>query len=390
MDNNMSISIAAVGDICLGKGIREKVELHGTNFVFRNIVGELKKSDIMIGNLEVVFPGSRKAAEKWHSDIWAFDDSFSCLTEAGFDVLTLGNNHIMDFGAAGLENTINLLDGHGIRHTGAGMDTRSAGDPVVMDLGSITIGFLCYADDEGQIAGRSRAGVVEATKRNILRDIERLRERVDTIILTLHMGLEFESYPAPNKVSLARLSVSAGADIVLCHHPHVLQGIEVYNGSLICYSLGNFVFQVHDSGYQDNHLPYTAWSVIVKIELSKNGYVSHALVPVVIGEDHCPSTAEGDGGEKIIEHVKHISRPLSDQRCLQRLYCMACWRFARENSWSLRIMFRSKDFSAIFRQLWAMISRAPQRRWIGGYIRYLLSRLTRSSKKGLADDCPDI
>lgn len=389
MNDIKSITVAAVGDICLGMGVREKVEARGAGFVFRKVLEELKRSDLRIGNLEVVFPGSEETVKKGHSNIWAHNNAFPCITEAGFDILTLGNNHIMDFGATGLENTIKILDGAGILHTGADMDDRKASKPIVVDLGFITVGFLSYADDEGQTAGPDRPGAAEAVERNILRDIGALKKRVDNVILSLHIGIEFAHYPAPHTTSLARKAVSAGADIVLCHHPHVLQGIEVYDGSLICYSLGNFVFQVHGSEYLACHLPYTAWSAIVKIELSNKGYLSHALVPVIIGEDHRPSIAEDTYGEMIIEHIERISIPLNDNSCLERLYRSTCRLYARTNYWWFRELLRSKDFRSIVQRLWIMITRPPQRRWIVGYIRYFLSGLIGPFRKNRTDDCPE-
>ena len=389
MNDIKSITIAAVGDICLGMGVREKVETHGAGFVFRKVFEELKRSDLRIGNLEVVFPGSEETIKKGHGDIWAPDNAFPCITQAGFDILTLGNNHIMDFGAAGLGNTIKLLDGADILHTGADMNACKASKPVVVDLGFMTVGVLSYADDEGQTAGPARPGAAEAVEKNVLRDIGTLKERVDTVILSLHMDLEFAHYPDPYKASLARKAVSAGANIVLCHHPHVLQGIEVYDGSLICYSLGNFVFQVHDSEYLGDYLPYTAWSAIIKIELSDKGYLFHTIVPVIIEEDYRPSIAEGADGEMIIEHIERISMPLCDNRCLERLYRSTCRRYARQYYWWLRNMLRLKDFRSIIQRSLIMITRPPQRRWIAGYIRYSLSRLIGPFSKDRTDDCPE-
>jgi len=383
------ITISAVGDICLGMGVREEVEAHGASYVFRNVLEKLAESDLRIGNLEVVFPGSEETTKSGHSDIWAYDNAIHSLTEVGFDILTLGNNHIMDFGSAGLENTIKLLDENGILHTGANMNDREACRPVVMDMGFMKVGVLSYADDEGQIAGTNKPGVAETVEKNIIKEIRNLKNKVDAIILSLHTGLEFEHFPEPYKAALARKAISEGANIVLCHHPHVLQGIEVYKDALICYSLGNFVFHIHDNEYQRNHLPYTAWSVIVKIQLSKKGYISHSLLPVVIAKDHCPTIARYADHTRIIEHIARISKPLGNEVCLEKLYRSACWRCARENYWSFRVMLRAREYRAIIRRLWMLITRSPHRRWIFGFVRCLLLGLNATFKEKFDEDCSE-
>jgi poly-gamma-glutamate synthesis protein (capsule biosynthesis protein) len=292
----------------------------------------------------------------------------------------------MDSGTAGLINTINLLDGEKILHTGAHINSRKASEPAILDLGILTMGVISCADDEGQIAGRNSPGVAEATEKNVLRAVAALKNRVDVIILCLHMGLEFEHYPDSYKVSLARKSASAGANVTLCHHPHVLQGIEVHNGSLICYILANYVFHVHGNAYQDHCLPYSAWSVMVKIKLSKAGYMSHVLVPVVLGADHRPSLVQGPDRERIIDHIERISMPLHDGECIERLYRSACKRCARENYWWFRGFLRANKFRLVGKRFWILINRSPQRRWIAGYFRHLLSPLTDSFRKNSVDN----
>lgn len=177
---------------------------------------------------------------------------------AGIDVVSLGNNHAMDGGAAGVKQMIGLLDSHGIQHSGAGVNWRQATEPAVVVASDGTrvafVSYLSFISQEGlrhcTPAKATTPGIATLTLdgkngpaelSRLQKIVARAREKADLVVVALHWGIERQPLPAPYQVSLGRLFVDAGADVVLGAHPHVLQPGELYKGKPIIYSLGNFV-----------------------------------------------------------------------------------------------------------------------------------------------------
>jgi poly-gamma-glutamate synthesis protein (capsule biosynthesis protein) len=180
------------------------------------------------------------------------------LVSAGIDVVSLGNNHAMDGGASGVKQMLALLDKRGIRHAGAGVNWQRAVEPaVVIAPDGTRVAFVSYLSFLGIDSLRKctpatalNPGIAALTLsgRSGLKELEHLklivakaREKADMVVVALHWGIERQPFPAPYQVSLGRLFVDAGADVVLGSHPHVLQPAELYKGKPIIYSLGNFV-----------------------------------------------------------------------------------------------------------------------------------------------------
>ncbi|MBC2694874.1 MAG: CapA family protein [Desulfobacteraceae bacterium] len=373
---NSIIALNVVGDVCFGLGVRGSIVKYGNEFPFEKVVDELLYSNILFGNLEVVFPGNSARLAKRNADIWAHDNATESLSNAQFDIMSIANNHIMDFGIDGLENTLKLLNQNNIKYTGAGKNIDYALKPVVIDHERISIGFVAFADNEGQRAGRFSSGTAEATSKLVVDSVTSLKKNVDIIVVSLHMGIEFTPYPSPFQVKLSRKIADAGADVIIGHHPHVLQGIEVYKGSLICYSLGNFVFQVYGDDYQQQAYPYSTWGAIIKINMSKNGYASHEIIPSVIKQDHRPWLACGKERKQILQHIEEISKPLKNISEVENLYRTTCRKFAITNLGWFEADFQMGGFPAVLQRCLMMINRAPNRRWIGGFARGLISKVS--------------
>lgn len=180
------------------------------------------------------------------------------LKSAGIDVVSLGNNHAMDAGASGLNQMVKLLDGAGIRHAGAGADWSKAVEPaIVIAPDGTRVAFLSYLSFLSHEALRkctpatiTSSGIATLTMmgkngpaelKTLRAIVDKAKAKADLVVVALHWGIERQPFPAAYQVSLGRLFVDAGADVVLGAHPHVLQPAEVYKGKPIIYSLGNFV-----------------------------------------------------------------------------------------------------------------------------------------------------
>jgi poly-gamma-glutamate capsule biosynthesis protein CapA/YwtB (metallophosphatase superfamily) len=175
------------------------------------------------------------------------------LQKGNINLVNAANNHIYDYGITGIETTMEYLDSVNIAYVGIGKSLQEAREPVIFTIKDRRLGFLGYFGGAGQFAGTdTSAGLAPRYTSFILQDIRKLRPLVDYVIVSFHWGIENERYPEEWQMILGRAAVDAGADLVVGHHPHVLQGIERYNGGVIAYSIGNFIFggnrrRVHDT-----------------------------------------------------------------------------------------------------------------------------------------------
>ncbi|MGC9317265.1 MAG: CapA family protein [Armatimonadota bacterium] len=241
------------------------------------------------------------------------------LADAGFDAVTLANNHIMDYGGEALLESLPALDAAGLAHCGAGPDESEARRPAIARVGSQTIALLAYAsartlpDAPGFAATSQRAGTVllagrgdspSRHARGMLRqDIGAAAGQADLVIVAFHWGTEGSDAPGALPRSLAHLAVDSGADLVIGHHPHVLQGVELYEGAAICYSLGNFVFRTPWEPNRD--------SAVVEVEIERGVWRRIVMRPVLLHErTGDPQPARGEDLERITRRIVRLSSEL--------------------------------------------------------------------------------
>jgi poly-gamma-glutamate synthesis protein (capsule biosynthesis protein) len=240
------IVITAVGDImlgdlpmCNGFGVGSTIKKYGSKFIFEKIKDELL-GDIVFGNLESVLSDKNKNVYSINSmSLRGSSKSVEGLKYAGFNILSLANNHSLEHGYEALYDTVDLLNNNDITPLGVGRKKEIARKPAVFNIKNKKIAFLGYC-----LRPDKTAYISIKNKEEILKDIEEIKRNVDHVILSLHWGDEFVQIPAPWQIDFAHKLIDNGASIILGHHPHVLQGIEEYNGGIIAYSLGNLVFDM--------------------------------------------------------------------------------------------------------------------------------------------------
>ena len=163
------------------------------------------------------------------------------LIFSGFDVLSVANNHIFDWGADAFLDTISLLRSAGITPVGGGADTNEARRPAIVNRGGMRACFLAYSEFAGSSDG-AEPKVAGLNHKEMLDDISKMKDECSLVVVSIHWGEEYETSASESQRSRALAMVDAGAKLVVGHHPHVIQEVEMYKGSLIAYSLGNFVF----------------------------------------------------------------------------------------------------------------------------------------------------
>jgi poly-gamma-glutamate capsule biosynthesis protein CapA/YwtB (metallophosphatase superfamily) len=275
------VTLVAVGDVCFAKSVAAHMTRSGRGWPFALIAPVTRGADIAVANLECVLArGGTPIANKKYR--------FRCdpagaiaLRDGGFRVATLANNHTLDFDKAGLVETIEHLDRASVAAPGGGRTLAEAHRLRVVTVRGLRVGFLAYLGMFPSVVPlREREpGVAMAYLPRMQADIRDARRQVDVLIVCVHAGRERVRTPTPRQREIAHAAVDAGADMVIGHHPHVVQPLEVYRGKPIFYSLGNFVFQPSPEFLRDGG---RGWSAMVVATLRRGVPVRARLVDLRI------------------------------------------------------------------------------------------------------------
>jgi poly-gamma-glutamate synthesis protein (capsule biosynthesis protein) len=249
-------SVGFVGDIVPGRNVAAQIEASGDPASpFRDVATQLSSYDLTVANLEGALSATIEPPTDPHTFTFVADPSMLEGFElAGIDGVTLANNHAMNSGAEGLQDTLDALDEAGIRHTGAGNTLDDAREPAIFQVNGLTIavlginGVTANPNDLPGVVSDEEAATADTPGTNpfvadqFLADIRAATEQADVVIPYFHMGVEYQSAPPEWAIEAAHAAIDAGAAMVVANHPHVIQGMEIYEGRPILYSLGNFVF----------------------------------------------------------------------------------------------------------------------------------------------------
>ena len=226
------------------------------------------------------------------------------LRQAGIDGVTLGNNHVLDAGVSGLEETLVHLDDTGISHAGAGMSLDDAREPMIFDLGETRMGVLSYhgvPSYEWSWATEAVPGTAPLLERVMREDVERLRRRVDLVAVMPHWGKEYVATPEPGQVEFAHAAVDAGADMVIGGHAHWPKGIEVYRGKPIYYGVGNFLL---DQSWSEE----TSTGIFAEITLYEDRVIQTEPVPFIMLDQAQPNfLVPNAGGNRALRKIYSAS-----------------------------------------------------------------------------------
>jgi len=318
----------AVGDVMLGREVGRRIDEEGPEWVFSEVKHLLEKADLVIGNLECpIIDNQNLPSSRAKVPLRASRESIKALQLGNFSIMTIGNNHILDFGEEGLSNTLNVLKSDQIHHVGAGRNISEARRPLKLGIKGLRLGFLSYSSSYN--ANKATPGTAPLDPRSIKKDISELKKDSDIIIVSLHHGVEYADYPTPGFIKLARELIDSGARVVLGHHPHVLQGVEEYKNGIIAYSLGNFVFDLADeklrkSAYEgcilaqkygirfdatDNRV---SESMVLEIGFDRSGLLNYKVHPVFIRSDFRPTLLDGEKSERLRKRIKELSNNIGN------------------------------------------------------------------------------
>ena len=290
-DLNGGLLLAVVGDMEISREAPESA--------FTKVLPALREADVRFGGLEASMSETGEAASgkivMRHSP-----GMIQGYLAGGFDVLAFASNHCMDYGIEPFVETMELLEKHGVAFSGSGRNIEEARTPAIVERGGARIGFLSYVLNLplGWGAHPNKPGVApirqdplfgppyvnEEDLEAMVSDIEKTRPSVDVLLTSFHWGSSQSRTLTLSQRAVAHAAVDAGSDIVIGHHPHILQGIEVYEGKPIFYALGNFVLD-HD---HPMFMPSVRESIFVRCFIEERKIVRVSINPVLIEEDGSP------------------------------------------------------------------------------------------------------
>ncbi|THF79935.1 CapA family protein [Cohnella fermenti] len=300
-----TVNLAFVGDILLAARVEEYITKNGVDYPFRNASDLLQAADIAAANLENPITERGTPAEDKTYVFKGSPESLQGLKNAGFDIVSLANNHTLDQGWEGLSDTMDYLDDIGIDHVGSGSDDTEAYTAAYYEVNGIRVAYLSVTNvvpvTEWK-ADKNHPGVAETydTTRAV-QAIKNAKELADIVVVMVHWGKEKVQEPIDKQTSVGHVFIDAGADLVIGSHPHVLQGFETYKGKWIAYSLGNFVFT--SAGDR-----LTQETGVLQAACTKQGECGLTFVPMLSTYAQ-PSPMSEEEGSTLLAKLSELSSP---------------------------------------------------------------------------------
>jgi poly-gamma-glutamate capsule biosynthesis protein CapA/YwtB (metallophosphatase superfamily) len=354
---NKEIVIYAVGDIGPNR--------HDPQSMFRHVSGTLKQGDIGFCQLETNLSTRGTPLPQARLPMRAHPNAARAIRDCGFQAVSFASNHCMDFGQEAFFDTIDAIRANGMEPVGVGRNIMEARSPAVLERNGTRISFLAYNSilPDGYWAETDRPGcapmrvwtIYEQVELDqpgsrcrihtfpykddlqaIADDIEKAKSNADIVIVSMHWGIHFvPAQLADYQRETARRAIDCGADIILGHHPHILKGIEIYNGKVIVYSLGNFAIEQPAAFMQDLYKtarhreieelnprwdenreyplpPETRKSLIIKCAIAQKYIRRISFLPVYLTVGSEPEILKS-GDERFEEVVRYIDEINSDQ-----------------------------------------------------------------------------
>ncbi|MBO8137551.1 MAG: CapA family protein [Desulfotomaculum sp.] len=303
LPHNTIILVSAVGDNTIGYDIdfgyngsfNQVVDTNGLDYPFKNVAGIFKNDHLTIANLETALTNSTTRAKKKFK--FAGKPAYrDVLAAGGIDAVNLANNHTMDYLEQGYNDTLANLKAAGIGCFGNGIK-------LVKNINGIKVGMLGY---KGWTDSRW-------IRDKIAGDIAELKKQAQVVIISFHWGVERSNYPSNVQKELGRFAVDSGADLVLGHHPHVIQGIEKYKGKIIVYSLGNFVFGGNKNPGDKDTFIYQQEFIISPAGNAENGEI--IIIPASVSSvkgrnNYQPVVLKGTEAERVLNRIINYSKDL--------------------------------------------------------------------------------
>lgn len=242
------VVLSFVGDMLFDKSVAGFIKAKGEDYVFEGYNRHFMSSDIVFGNLETAMSHKGEPIKDKEYTFRSSPKLVPFLKKYNFTMLGIANNHILDYGQAAFTDTLKLLKENGISYAGGGYSRQEASEGVIVEKKGLKIGFLAFTRVTPSVdwyAGKNKPGIIGAYKvheAEVLAAVNNLKDKCDLLVVSLHWGKEGSEQVRKQETELAHLLIDSGVDLIMGHHPHVVQKVEIYKDKPIFYSLGNFFF----------------------------------------------------------------------------------------------------------------------------------------------------
>nr|MBQ5604519.1 CapA family protein [Bacteroidales bacterium] len=311
------MKIVIAGDYCPRFRVNELIESGSWGTILNDIKPIIQEADLSVVNLECpIVSNDAMPISKEGPNLKCVAGSVDVLKDAGFDVVTLANNHILDYGDVALENTLKVLSSRNVAYVGAGRNIQEASKVYENNIDSQKVAIINCCEHEFSIATDSIAGANPLNPIKQWYDIKTAKDNGSYVILIVHGGHEYFQYPSPRMKELYRFYVDAGADVVINHHQHCYSGYEVYKDKPIFYGLGNFCFDGNRAS--GSSIWNEGFIVELNIEQNKMSFKLHPYIqcknePTVL-------LMNDDESRQFFYKINRINSIISDDNRLKILF----------------------------------------------------------------------
>jgi poly-gamma-glutamate capsule biosynthesis protein CapA/YwtB (metallophosphatase superfamily) len=294
---------------CVQAGIDERGDPY---YLYDHVREIISRADLSIGTLNATISDSTRhegCVKSW--ELVGGADNADALRDAGFDLMGMATNHIKDCGFPSCGDrafldTLDNINRVGILPVGAGNNLDEALQPVVVEVNGTRFGFVSLGEvfvSERIFADYNKPGIARLTENNLRASIDTTKQMADVVIVMLHSGPEDFMDPSSTQRKWARVSVEAGADLIVMNHAHVIQPYQVIDGVMVFYGLGNFVF---DQTWARDHQQ----SVMLLVEFQGENLISFRFIPTVVDRDGTVHLADDEEVKEILERIDEASQKL--------------------------------------------------------------------------------
>jgi poly-gamma-glutamate synthesis protein (capsule biosynthesis protein) len=267
------MKVLVAGDFCPQKRVADLFEQRDYISVLGDLKPIIQQVDYSIVNFECpVCHGGEKPTPKCGPNLQCTESGIEAVKWAGFDCVTLANNHFLDYGKDGVENTIRSCRKYGLDYVGGGMSLYEASQILYKEIEGKTLAIINCCEHEFSIATDTTAGSNPLNPIQQYYAIKEARSKADYVLVIVHGGHEHYQLPSPRMQETYRFFVDAGADAVINHHQHCYSGYEIYKGKPIFYGLGNFCFD------WKNREEKWYWGIMVELTFDGDN-VQHRIMP---------------------------------------------------------------------------------------------------------------
>ena len=317
------LRVLTTGDLAFG-GLSEKLLLEGQgDRVFAPMIPELLDKDLSVTNLETVLANCGSPIYKCGPNLRSSPRMLPAIAQAGFDVFCLANNHTRDFGDDAFMEMLGHIRAAGKHYVGGGADLNEATRPLRLEIKGLKLSIFAATMHNICQAGVRSPGANPLAPVPLAAAIAREKNAGRLVLAFIHDGKEHLPFPSPRVRENCRGFIDAGAAAVICHHPHIAQGFELYNSGLIAYSLGNFLFYHRTP---DNSPDFWWKSYALRLHLDRDGISAVDVIPHELSRDGILSPMSGETRRAFLEKLSRLNRILADDELCDRYYHAAAMK----------------------------------------------------------------